>query len=254
MKTNKVPLFLKDYVDTWLLQNPEYEYRFYDDNDILEFLKNDFPDFVEGYSKLQYGASKADLWRYLIIYKYGGVYADLDCLCKTPLKEWIDPDASYVTQLGINKDLCQWLIISIPQNPIFLKAAYKSLENIWKKRYKVSYFGFIYSNNLISISENTPLLTFNDEVLALAGPPVLQQVAEECYKEGILEKIFPFTQIVCVSDNLTSCQMNGNVSHGSGDNKGYLTALKLLKLKHYNNFLIRIKRKVKTFFVRKNYK
>ena len=171
MKTNRVPLFMKDYIDTWTDKNPEYEYRFYNDEDILAFLKNDFPDFLEGYKKLKYGASKADIWRYLTIYKYGGVYADMDCLCKTPLRKWINPSALYVTQLGINKNLCQWLIISIPQNPIFLKAAYRSLENIDKKRYKTSHYGFSYTNNLISISDNTRLLTFNDEVLALAGDP-----------------------------------------------------------------------------------
>ena len=37
MKTNQVPVIIKNYVDTWLIQNPEYEYRFYDDEDILAF-------------------------------------------------------------------------------------------------------------------------------------------------------------------------------------------------------------------------
>ena len=28
MKTNQVPALLKDYADTWIEKNPEYEYRF----------------------------------------------------------------------------------------------------------------------------------------------------------------------------------------------------------------------------------
>lgn len=248
MKTNQVPVIIKNYVDTWLIQNPEYEYRFYDDEDILAFFKNEFPEFLEGYKKLKYGASKADLWRYLIIYKYGGIYADMDCLCKTPMRKWIDPSALYVTQFGINKDLCQWLIISVPHNPIFIKAAYKSLENIEKSNHTVSHYGFKYAENRILISEETPLLTFNDEVLALAGPPVLQQVAEECYREGLLEKILPETQVVCVSNPIDSCQMNGNVSHGSGENKAYLKGLKLLHLPHYNGFRKKLRAKIKSFY------
>src|SRR5450432_3003830 len=70
MKTNRVPVFMKNYADTWIKLNPEYEYRFHDDDDIIDFIKNNFPDYLEGYKKIKYGASKADLWRYLIMYKY----------------------------------------------------------------------------------------------------------------------------------------------------------------------------------------
>lgn len=244
MKTNRVPVLMKNYVDTWLTQNPEYEYRFYDDEDILNFLTNEFPEFLEGYKELKFGASKADLWRYLIIYKHGGIYADMDCICNNSLRKWLDPSALFVTQLGINKDLCQWLIISVPGNPLFLKTAEKSLENILKKNYKASHYGFKYGDNKLSISDNTPLLTFNHDVLGLAGPPVLQQTAEECYRNGLLDKILPSTQVVCVSGRSISCQMNGNVSHGSGGNKAYRSGLRSLNIPHYNRFFTRIKRKL----------
>src|SRR3569623_3222929 len=68
ISTNRVPAYIERYADSWIDLNPEYEYRFMDDNDILQFLKNDFPEFLDGYNQLNYGASKADLWRYLIIY------------------------------------------------------------------------------------------------------------------------------------------------------------------------------------------
>src|SRR6185312_12400220 len=111
-KTNQVPFIMKDYVDSWITKNPEYKYRFFDDQDIQNFLQIHFPDYYEAYNTIKFGSSKADLWRYLIIYKYGGVYADLDCRCNTSLRKWINPDSQFVTQLGINKDICQWLLIS----------------------------------------------------------------------------------------------------------------------------------------------
>ena len=243
-KTNEVPSIMKDYVDTWILKNPEYEYRFYDDEDVINFLKNYFPEYYEGYSMIKYGASKADLWRYLIMYKYGGVYADMDCRCKKPLRRWIKPGAGFVTQLGINKDICQWLLISEPGNPIFMRAAERSLENIITNNTTVSHHGFKLINNEILISDDTPLLNFNDNVLALAGPPVLQQVAEECYNEGSIKNILTNTQVTCVSDSTVSCQMNGNVTHGGKGNDKYKRALKLLKISHYNDFVSRIKRKI----------
>lgn len=245
MKTNEVPVFMKTYADSWIDLNPEYEYRFHDDHDIMNFLKKDFPDYLEGYKKLKYGASKADLWRYLIIYKYGGVYADIDCKCIAPLKQWVNHESAFVTQLGTNKDICQWLIMSVAKNPIFLKAAKITLENSKKNNYKTAHYGFEFTNKKLGLNQNSPLLKFDHEVLGLSGPPVLQKAAEECFKEGSIDNFLPYTQVVCVS-GATSCQMNGNVSHDSGDEE-YKKSYKELKLNHYNTNLQRIKRRIGVF-------
>lgn len=241
MKTNLVPVFMKNYADTWIGLNPEYEYRFCDDNDIIDFIKNDFPQYLEGYKKIKYGASRADLWRYLVMYRYGGVYADIDCRCINPLQNWIDPEAAYVTQLGTNKDVCQWLIISIPQNPVFLKAAQKILLNSKHNSNYAAHYGFEFIKNKLVFIENAPLIKFEHEVLAFSGPPVLQEAAEACFKEGLINNILPFTQVVCVSGEV-SCQMNGNVKHDSG-HAGYKKALGSLKMRYYDIFILRIIRK-----------
>lgn len=246
MKTNQVPVFMKNYSDTWTVLNPEYEYRFCDDADIIQFLKKDFPDYLSGYTKLKYGASKADLWRYLVIYKYGGIYADLDCRCNRPLREWVKPDAQFVTQLGTNKDICQWLIMSVPGNPIFLKAAQKTLYNSEHKNTKVNHYGFEVVNGKIAIKRHGLLLKFDHEVLGISGPPVLQKAAEICFDDGSISEILEHTQIVCVSQS-TSCQMGGNVKHDTRSVE-YLRALSQLKLNHYNGSISKIKRNIFSLF------
>ncbi len=246
MNTNRLPILLKSYIDTWINLNPEYEYRFFDDTDILDFLKTDFPDYLEGYRRLKFGASKADLWRYLIIYKYGGVYADIDSKCIKPLCEWVNPNASFVTQLGVNKDICQWLILSIPRNSIFLRAAEKTLQNQEKNNKEISYYGFESKDKRLTFRKNTIPIKVKHEILALSGPPVLQKAAEECFDEGLISQIMDQTQLVCVS-GATSCQMNGNVKHDTGD-QGYKSSYKLLHLKHYNSGLQRIRTKLLRLF------
>ena len=236
---------MKDYADSWIDLNPEYEYRFSDDNDIIEFLKADFPDYLDGYNKLKYGASKADLWRYLIMYKYGGVYADIDCKCLVRLRDWIEPESAFVTQLGTNKDICQWLIITVPQNPIFLEAAKRTLQNSKNNNRKAKYYGFEFLKNRLVLRENVPIIKFNHEVLGLSGPPVLQEAAEDCFREGLLASILPFTQVVCVSGAI-SCQMKGNVTHDTGDIE-YKKSYKSLNLNHYNGRLQRIRRRIARF-------
>ena len=58
--------------------NPRFNYHLYDDNECREFIKNNFDNEVlNAYDSLIPGAYKADLWRYCILYKKGGIYLDI---------------------------------------------------------------------------------------------------------------------------------------------------------------------------------
>ncbi len=241
MKSSQVPAIMKEYSETWIENNPEYEYRFFDDDDMIDFVSTDFPAYLEAFKRIKYGASKADLWRYLIMYKHGGVYADMDCRCINPLRLWIDQGARYVTQLGINNDFCQWLLISIPKNPIFLKAAQKALQNVEQNIYQAAYHGFEVTEGQLAIRVKEPVNKVNDKVFGLAGTAVLQEAAETCFREGLLTDFLSHIQIVCVSGAI-SCQMNGNVAHDSA-HPVYRNALKMLKTPHYDRFVSRILRR-----------
>ena len=66
-------------VDYWKTENPDFKYCLYDDNEREEFIKNNFPAEVYGtYMRIIPQAFKADLWRYCVLYTYGGFYADID--------------------------------------------------------------------------------------------------------------------------------------------------------------------------------
>ena len=231
MKTNAVPPKMGEWAETWIKLNPEYHYHFVDDDGVIEFIRANFPDYLHAFERLKYGASRADLWRYLVIYKYGGVYADLDCLCVNPLKEWIDPDAAYVTQLGVNKDVCQWLIISVPGNPIFIRAAERALHNVQNDLARAEYYGFELHRGKLALRRQKALIKIEDPVLGLAGPPILQEAAEDCFQNQTCPEIFDHTQVVCISEK-TSCNFQGKVKHDYG-NKDYLEGLKQLQAPHY---------------------
>jgi mannosyltransferase OCH1-like enzyme len=231
MKTNAVPPKMREWADTWIKLNPEYHYNFVDDDGMRKFIGFSFPDYLQAFEKIKHGASKADLWRYLVMFKYGGVYADIDCICVNPLKEWIDPDAAYVTQFGVNKDVCQWLIISIPGNPILLRAAERALENVLCDRRGAEYCGFELHMGKLQLREQKARIKIEDQVLGLAGPPILQEAAENCFKNRTCPEIFEHMQVVCASGE-TSCNFKGNVKHDYG-NKNYLEELKQLHVPHY---------------------
>lgn len=58
--------------------NPDWEYRLWTDNDNDAFVREEFPDFYEIFTGFSRNIMRADVIRYLIMYRLGGVYLDLD--------------------------------------------------------------------------------------------------------------------------------------------------------------------------------
>ena len=76
-------------------------------------------EIAECYNKLNIIVAKVDLWRYLILYKYGGVYLDMDSSIEKPLDELIqENDAAIITVEGNQNLYVQWALIFSKQHPI----------------------------------------------------------------------------------------------------------------------------------------
>ena len=76
--TTNLPPKMQQAVNMVKAHNPEFQHFLYDDNMCREFIKNNFPeDVLRAYDCLIPGAYKADLWRYCILYKKGGIYLDV---------------------------------------------------------------------------------------------------------------------------------------------------------------------------------
>jgi mannosyltransferase OCH1-like enzyme len=61
-----------------LALHPGWEYRFWTDDDNWRFVHREFPEFFSVYVALPKSICRADVIRYLIMYKIGGLYLDLD--------------------------------------------------------------------------------------------------------------------------------------------------------------------------------
>jgi hypothetical protein len=67
------------------LLNPDYEYIFFDDRKVVEFINQEFPQYRAVFDAFKYPIQKYDFFRYLAIYRYGGFYFDLDVLLASGL-------------------------------------------------------------------------------------------------------------------------------------------------------------------------
>lgn len=106
---------------SWLKNSKEFSYFFYNNQMCDDFIKNNFDENVyKAYSMLPIDVMKADLWRYCIIYHYGGIYADTDTVCKINPNIFIND--SLLTIVPENEThLCQW-VFSAPKNSPILKS------------------------------------------------------------------------------------------------------------------------------------
>lgn len=67
-----------------------YQLNIYNDNDCKNIIKKINPTFPQLFEQLKSGAHKADLFRYCVLYLYGGIYLDIKSNLVKNLSEIID--------------------------------------------------------------------------------------------------------------------------------------------------------------------
>lgn len=117
------------------LMAPHFEYRFMTTEARADFIKAEYPGEIhDGYRKLLIGAAQADFWRLLVLYKYGGVYLDIDAHVVWPLGALVRPrdEELYITTK--TGEISNYFIASKPGNPHLEQLIQAVLDNIRENR------------------------------------------------------------------------------------------------------------------------
>ena len=125
--TNKVtlPLYV-NYLFNRIIA-PSYEYRF--SVDIETCIAENYPHALNAFKKLTVGASKADLWRLLVIYEYGGIYIDMDgCMVARPAKITKGKDEIFIKAKQMY--ITNYYFATAPNNPKIKECIDNIIENI----------------------------------------------------------------------------------------------------------------------------
>jgi len=117
---------LQNAINSWKMHVPEFGYHFYTNEMCDTFMKDEmipiFGDKIyEAYSRLPMAVMKADLWRYCIIYKFGGIYADVDTICKCNPNILTMYNTLLVCAPENTLHLCQWCFAA-PAKSYILKS------------------------------------------------------------------------------------------------------------------------------------
>jgi mannosyltransferase OCH1-like enzyme len=135
-ESKRLPLLMYNAVKKIRRFNPRFNYHLYDDNDCREFIKNNFNNEVlYAYDNLIPGAYKADLWRYCILYKKGGIYLDIKYV---PINGFrfvnLLEKEHFVRDLG-GDGVYNALLVCKAGNEILLKVINQIVQNVKDKFY-----------------------------------------------------------------------------------------------------------------------
>jgi mannosyltransferase OCH1-like enzyme len=129
--------------------NRGWEHRLYDEVERRNFIGDRYGQtMLSSYERIDplYGAARADLFRYLALYEYGGVYLDIKSTVSRPLDEVLDEDDCYLLSNwrnkrgeryegwgvhrnvdGVDNEYQQWHIVASPGHP-FLEAVIEKVR------------------------------------------------------------------------------------------------------------------------------
>jgi mannosyltransferase OCH1-like enzyme len=105
-KTKNVPLKYINDVKSIKKYNSDFQFLFFSDEEIDEFLKKYYPIYYESYLKLPVKIQKIDYFRYIAIYHYGGFYFDLDMRGMYPLNDLLDKECIFPVDQNLNSSSC----------------------------------------------------------------------------------------------------------------------------------------------------
>eukprot|EP00441_Pelagodinium_beii_P045176 CAMPEP_0197625934 /NCGR_PEP_ID=MMETSP1338-20131121/5136_1 /TAXON_ID=43686 ORGANISM="Pelagodinium beii, Strain RCC1491" /NCGR_SAMPLE_ID=MMETSP1338 /ASSEMBLY_ACC=CAM_ASM_000754 /LENGTH=298 /DNA_ID=CAMNT_0043196443 /DNA_START=68 /DNA_END=967 /DNA_ORIENTATION=- len=133
---------LQSQADSWKNKNQDFKYTLYDDADIAAFTKQHFKDSIWTLWNDLKPVEKADAFRYMVVLKLGGYYADVDVTCLEPISSWGVPptaamlaghefDAEAFAQPCNPEQVEQWFFAAAPGHPVLHKALQLIMQK-WK--------------------------------------------------------------------------------------------------------------------------
>ena len=131
-----LPPLMAKTITTIKRLNPNFKYFLFDDNDCREFIRTHFkPDVLWAYDSLIPGAYKADLWRYCVLFIYGGIYLDIKYRPLNGFKFINLTEKEHLVADTNNVDIYNALMVCLPKNELLYKAIRQIVENVKNKYY-----------------------------------------------------------------------------------------------------------------------
>jgi mannosyltransferase OCH1-like enzyme len=134
--TKQLPPLMFNAIQKIKRYNPRFNHYLFDDNDCREFIKNNFDhEVLNAYDTLIPGAYKADLWRYCVLYKKGGIYLDIKYVPMNGFRFINLLEKEHFVLDWNNNGIYNALMVCKPGNEILLRAINEIVKNVRERFY-----------------------------------------------------------------------------------------------------------------------
>ncbi len=89
-KDENIPDKWKKSNEMWKKTHPDWEYKLWTDNMIVDYIKTNYPNYLKLFNSYKYHIQRVDVIRYFILKDFGGIYCDLDLYPIENLEKWFD--------------------------------------------------------------------------------------------------------------------------------------------------------------------
>lgn len=155
--------------------NKEFSYCIYDDSGRVDFIKKHYEEkILKLYLSInpQYGAARADFFRYLLIYIVGGIYLDIKSSATTPFEKIIRENDKIILSQWSNNNSPHWEHIKF------------NIKHEWQQWFLISEPGHPYVKNVIDLVINK-IETYNPFIVNVGKIGVLNTTGPIPYTHGI---------------------------------------------------------------------
>lgn len=118
--------------------NPEYEQIIYTDEQVQDYVSSNYDaEINKAFNKLTVMTAKVDFWRYLILYKKGGIYLDIDSTINSKIATFLNDDDDALITAETNPELfVQWALFFREKHPLLERVIDNVVQNINEKKYQ----------------------------------------------------------------------------------------------------------------------
>ncbi len=163
---------------------PDWSQKVYTSKDQEKFIYTiykAYPEIIQAYNLCNYGVMKADFWRYLAIYHYGGLYLDMKSSVIKPFNFDLDVTKAYISPWEIRNhtyifppqgEYQNWWIMAPPKSSLLWKLIWQIVANIlYLYQHKTAKF--------LQLVRVIPHSITKEHILATTGPIVYSYVIKQ---------------------------------------------------------------------------
>ena len=133
---DELPPVFRTMFKKCVTENPDYTLYYFGRNQSSDFVSSFYPQFLNDYRSVKVGAFRADIFRLLVLYSFGGIYNDIGQTFVRNISDVVNSADEFVSVKEINNwGIYQSFIAAYPRHPLIKAMIDYVMDMVHRKDY-----------------------------------------------------------------------------------------------------------------------